>query len=91
MFFQLIHDVNEYDSRQLPPHFKHIDLTYSPKLGVYRPILDEKQFWSRSHSVYEPEVEYYNTTVTFNIYWSFKYFLEVQMEESQKIQSEWGL
>ncbi len=55
-------------------------MTYSPSLGVYRPILDDQQFWCRSHTVYDPKVETYKLTVTFNIYWSFKYFLEVQME-----------
>lgn len=54
VFFQLIHDVNDYDSRQLPPHIQQLDVTFSPHLGVYRPVLDDSQFWCRSHTVYDP-------------------------------------
>lgn len=82
IYFTLIHDTNVYDVNGLPPQFNMIDFTIDRHNQLYQPILDTRSFWNRQFELYEKEDNKtsYNTTVKFEMYWNWKYFLEIQYE-----------
>lgn len=90
-YISLVHDTNYYAKNQIPPQ---INLTLIDNLKIFQPIIDTKQFWVRKKE-YIPleetyEQEQFNITVNFNVYWSWKYMLEVQMSMSNQMQESFG-
>jgi len=76
------------------------DFDFIEEFKVYKPIVDTSQFWllSKDYILLEKNEteknesdEFINITISFNTYWSMKYIMQIQMQSSFSIYSDYGL
>ncbi|EGR29863.1 hypothetical protein IMG5_147060 [Ichthyophthirius multifiliis] len=99
-FIQLIHDTNNYKLGQIPPQLIKF-LEIDKKTKKYKPILDLSQFWVREQDLLckqdseegtvQENIQQYNITFEYFNYWNIKYLMINQLEESLKLQDQYGL
>lgn len=74
-----------------------LGLDFIEEYKIYKPIIDVSQFWllSKDYVFLDPTSnetsEEINVTLSFNTYWSMKFLMQTQMQQSLGIYSDYGL